>query len=127
MVIGATPSRHPLALPRTARLKQSREFARLKTGGRRIVSGCLILNWLPAAATSESRLGVVTSRKVGSAVARSRARRLLREVWRRRRSEWSAPQDMVLVARPSIAAKQFAGIDEDFRAALRRAGLTPKP
>ena len=61
------------------RISRSSDFARLKEEGRREICGTLILNWLPS---KELRLGVVTSRKVGSAVIRSRARRLLREVFR---------------------------------------------
>jgi ribonuclease P protein component len=113
-----------LRLPRAARLTQKRDFVRLKTGGRRLGNGCLILNWLPRADRQAARLGVVTSRKVGTAVVRSRARRLLREVWRRNQHGPAAGLDMVLVARPSIRGKKLAEVESDFHAALRRAGLT---
>jgi ribonuclease P protein component len=112
-----------LGLPRAARLRYGRDFARLKTRGRRLVSGCLILNWLAGEAGQARRLGVVTSRKVGTAVARSRARRLLREAYRRQQHQCPAPLDLVLVARPSIAGRALADVERDLQAALRRAGL----
>ncbi|MES1181107.1 MAG: ribonuclease P protein component [Verrucomicrobiota bacterium] len=70
-----------------------------------------------------SRLGVVTSKKIGDAPDRSRARRLLRESFRLHQHEFSQPVDLVLVARNSIAGKSFAGVEKDFLAAVKRAGL----
>ena len=110
-------------LGRTARLKQGRDFLRLKQAGRRAVSGCLIANWqqLPDGATA--RVGVVVSRKVGNAVRRSRARRLLRETFRLHQHELAQPVDLVLVARPSIAGKRLDAVEHDFLRTLRQAGL----
>jgi ribonuclease P protein component len=110
-------------LGRNARLKQGRDFLRLKQVGQRTTQGCLIANWqeLPAGATS--RVGVVVSRKVGKAVQRSRVRRLLRETFRLHRSELAQPVDLVLVARPSIADKTLADVERDFLATMRRIGL----
>ena len=112
-----------LRLGRASRLAQSRDFARVRQQGERLAQGCLIANWnrLPDGGTP--RLGVVTSKKIGGAVARSRARRLLRETFRRHQHEFAQPVELVLVARNSIAGKNFAGVERDFLAALRRAGL----
>jgi ribonuclease P protein component len=123
MPAGPTASRGVLRLTRASRLKHKRDFARLKTQGRRLVSGCLILNWQGCSGASVSRVGVVTSRRIGSAVIRSRARRLLREAWRRNRGGFGPAVDMVLVARPSIAGKKLAAVEHDFLLALRRGGL----
>jgi ribonuclease P protein component len=88
-----------------------------------VAHGCLIANWKSLPQTSQSRLGVITSRKVGNAVARSRARRLLRESFRRHQWELAAPVDLVLVARPSIAGKSFSDVEREFLSAARKAGL----
>jgi ribonuclease P protein component len=102
------------------RISRSSDFARLKEEGRREICGTLILNWLPA---KELRLGVVTSRKVGSAVIRSRARRLLREVFRQHQYEVTEPVSMVLVARKSIAEMNLETVRRDYLRALSRAKL----
>ncbi len=112
-----------LALPRKRRIKQSRDFARVKAQGRRVVSGCLIANWLPLPAGVPSRVGVVTGRRLGDAVVRSRARRLLRESFRVHQRELCQPLDLVLVARTSILRKRFCDVERDYLGALRRAGL----
>ena len=116
------PSPSPrLRLPRSARLRHRRDFLALRAEGERVVSGCVIVNVRRALAGGRSRVGVVTGRGVGSAVVRNRARRLLREAFRRHQGDWAEPVDVVLVARPSIAARSFPQVERDFLSALKRA------
>jgi ribonuclease P protein component len=98
MSAGSVPRR---TLGRTARLKQGRDFLRLKQTGHRAVQRCLIVNWQTAPPGHPARVGVVVSRKIGNAVQRSRARRLLRESFRRHRPNDSAA-GRELVARPAL-------------------------
>ncbi|MCX6895851.1 MAG: ribonuclease P protein component [Verrucomicrobia bacterium] len=120
--MAAAPSPR-LLLNRAQRLKQSREFARVRQTGKRLVHGCLIANWQPLPAGSPTRLGVVTSGKIGNAVIRSRARRLLRETFRLHQHEFNQPIDLVLVARNSIVGRAFGEVEKDFLTAARRAGI----
>ncbi len=115
-----------LLFPRSSRLKLGHEFTRAKTQGQRLACGCLIANWLPLPEGSALRLGVVTSKKLGNAVVRSRARRLLRESFRLHQNDFNRPVDLVLVARQSIVRKPFGAVEKDFLEALRRAGLAKK-
>jgi len=117
----APPKR--LRLGRSSRLTQSRDFMRVRQQGERLVLGCLIANWNKLPDGSAPKLGVVTSKKIGGAVERSRARRLLRESFRRNQHEFMQPVELVLVARNSIAGKSFAGVEKDFLAALKRVSL----
>ena len=112
-----------LRLGRAARLAQSRDFARVRQQGERLALGCLIANWHKLPAGSAPKLGVVTSKKIGDAPVRSRARRLLRESFRLHQHEFSQPVELVLVARNSIAGRTFAQVEKDFLAALKRANL----
>lgn len=117
----ASPVR--LGLGRNKRIKQGRDFARVRREGQRAVCGCLIANWQRLPVEAKPRVGVVVSRKVGNSVARSRVRRLLRESFRLHQHELAQPVDLVLVARPSIAGRAFAGVEKDFLTVLRKAGL----
>jgi ribonuclease P protein component len=117
----AQPAR--LGLGRRARIKQGRDFLRVRQGGERVVKGCLIANWLRLPLEARSRLGVVVSKKVGNSVVRSRVKRLLRESYRQHQHELTQPLDLVLVARPSIAEKDFVSVERDLMATLRQAGL----
>ncbi len=117
----APPKR--LRLGRSSRLAQNRDFARIRLRGERLALGCLIANWSKLPDGSAPKLGVVTSKKIGGAPARSRARRLLRESFRLHQHEITPPVEIVLVARNSIAGKGLADVEKDFLAALRRASL----
>lgn len=117
----APPKR--LRLGRATRLAQSRDFARIRQSGERLALGCLIANWQKLPPDAQPRLGVVTSKKIGGAVVRSRARRLLRETFRRHQHDLDQPVDLVLIARNSIAGKNFADVEKDYLAALKRGKL----
>lgn len=62
----------------------------------------------PSRASEVARVAVVASRKVGSAVARNRAKRLLREA--ARRTSWLPGVDAVLVARPACVSSTRDGV-----------------
>jgi ribonuclease P protein component len=119
----AAGSPQRLRFGRGARIKQGRDFMRVRQHGQRLVMGCLIANWQRLPAGSQSRLGVITSGKIGGAVARNRARRLLRESFRLHQHDLAQPLDLVLVARQSIAEKPFAEVEKDFLTTLRKARL----
>jgi len=110
---------------RDRRLRNSGDFARLKEQGRRLAVGCLALNWVSVPSVPDAwpgtRVGIITSRKVGNAVGRNRARRLLREAFRRHQHQFTGPHELVLVARASIAGMSYAGVERDLLEALRRA------
>lgn len=112
-----------LGWSRRARLKLGRDFRRVREGGGRLAAGCLIANWLPTPEAPRSRLGLVASSKIGGAVVRNRARRLLREAFRLHQHELAQTLDLVLVARLSIRGKSLAEVERDLLTTLRKARL----
>jgi ribonuclease P protein component len=120
-------AKRPHRLRPAQRIKRGRDFMRARAEGRRVVQGCLILNWTDSPPGRTSRVGVITSRKLGGAVVRSRARRLLREAFRLNQDALARMSDLVLIARNSIVGKDLGGVQTDFLTAARRAQLLAPP
>jgi ribonuclease P protein component len=118
---GKPEARHHLG--RAMRLKQGRDFLRIRQQGRRLACGCFIANWQALPGGSGTRLGVITSKRLGNAVARARARRLLREAFRLHQHDLAQPVDLVLVAQRGIVGLRLAAVEESFQAMLRKSGL----
>lgn len=109
-------------LARDQRLTRSSDFRAAYDGGRKAVGRYMVLYAL-ARPEGARRLGVVTGRKIGGAVQRNRARRLLREAYRRNRHRLSATADVVLVARAALLAARASEIEAELMALAERAGL----
>jgi ribonuclease P protein component len=77
-----------------------------------------------APGAGKSRAAWIAGRKVGSAVARNRARRVLREAWNALVVEVPAGYDMVIVARPDIRGAKTQDVVEELAQTLARAGVT---
>ena len=118
-----TASGQVASFPKSARIQASSDFRKHKENGERLVKGCLLANWQLLPSNSFSRLGVVTSRHLGKAVIRNRARRLMRECFRLHKKEFLSEVDLILVARKSIAKKNFFDVEKDFIALLKKCNL----
>jgi ribonuclease P protein component len=90
---------------RRNRLSRSKDFDAVYRRGRSTSSRYLVLHWFARDddAGGEPRLGLAVPRSVGSAVARNRVKRLLREAWRELLPSIPTGQDYVLAARPGLA------------------------
>jgi ribonuclease P protein component len=106
--------------PASARLRNSGEFAEVRAGGRMVQGRLLRMTALMRADQEVPvRLGVVTSRRVGPAVARSLVRRRLREIFRACRQQISPGLWLVVTAKTGAAEAGFAPMRDEW---LRLAG-----
>jgi ribonuclease P protein component len=64
-----------------------------------------------------ARLGITASRKVGSAVVRNRAKRLIREAFRTTRELWPPELDLVVIVKRSLDDAKLDGVVAEFHAA----------
>lgn len=71
----------------------------------------------PAAGQS-ARLGVTVSSRVGSAVARNRVKRLVRELFRTRCPHRDGVNDVVVIAKPGAQELTYAEVVSELEAPL---------
>lgn len=121
----------PLARPEssppkdsTARLRKSRDFGHVVRGGRRLVGELVVVH--VGEVEDEPRVGFAASRAVGGAVARNRAKRLLKEAWLavgngEGSGSWARPRWMVVSARRGIRGAKMLAVATDLEGLLERA------
>ncbi len=68
-----------------------------------------------------NRFGIVTSKKIGNAVIRNRAKRQIREAIRKNLHQMQSGYNIVVVARYNIKNIKFELIEKDFLKLLRKA------
>ena len=93
-------------MERRQRLSRSRDFDAVYRQGRSVSTRSLTLHWFAREDDPDgvSRIGLAVPRAVGTAVARNRLKRRLREAWSAIAPEEAPPgRDYVLVARPGLA------------------------
>ncbi len=89
-------------MQRRYRLSRSRDFDAVYRHGRSVSTRFLVLYWFPRDDDGEPRLGIAVPKGSGSAAARNRVKRRLREAWRARIDRVPAGRDYVLIARPTL-------------------------
>ena len=88
-------------MQKTVILNQNRDFLQLYRRGRKIVSPYMIL-YVRKNRRKYNRLGITVGKKVGCAVKRNRARRIIRQAYRETEHLLPTGIDLVIVALPAI-------------------------
>jgi ribonuclease P protein component len=109
-------------LPKSERLRRGYEFRRAYEQGRKF-TGRLVVVYVVHDPSTDRALGVVTSRKIGGAVVRNRARRLLREAYRLNKQKLKTNLQIVMIARNAINGKRLQDVDAEVRRLFGAAGL----
>lgn len=115
--------RLPGSLPREQRIAKRRDFIRAYEGGTKI-HGRFSVVFVLENSLSHPRLGITATRKFGNATARNKAKRWVREVFRREREALRLDElssDLVVNLKPAAATASFMAFREDFVRLLRKA------
>lgn len=101
------------------RIRKKKDFLILYKKGNRYRGKYFTLIHLPSD-SAFSRVGVVASRKVGSAVARNKVKRWMRELFRRNKGLLASPVDFLIVATAAMKEASWRELKEDYLFALKR-------
>ena len=112
--------------PKRERLQRGFQFRRVYEHGRRF-EGRLVVIYVLEAAPEDRAVGVVTSRRIGGAVVRNRARRLMREAYRRNKYKVKPNLQVVMVARTAITGKRYREVEAHVLSLLAAAGALIEP
>jgi ribonuclease P protein component len=110
------------SFPKSSRLRRGSEIRRVIREGRRWKSPAFIV-YAGRSDGERSRLGLIVGRRTGNAVERNRAKRILRETFRRMHREIKDGTDLVVRTGPLITARSSREIADDFRKALENTGV----
>ena len=125
--VGAeTPRRRAFLFPRSARIASRRRFEELYASDTKRV-GRYLVAWHAPSETASHRLGVTAAKRTfHDAWQRNRAKRLLRESFRRLRPSCAGgPGALVLVAKRRILEAREPAVRADLEKVCRAAGLLP--
>jgi len=106
-------------LSRAERLRRRRDFERVYKEGRRLKLPYLKLVLAPNE-LGLRRLGLSVSRRFGKAVYRNRAKRLLRELFRRHKALFPASHDVIFIPKPDLLEKRLDEVIADLKQILER-------
>jgi ribonuclease P protein component len=110
-------------MERRIRLRRESDVRRVYHEGRSWAHSLLVLVARPND-LAFSRVGVTASRRVGNAVARNRAKRLLREAARVLYHRFGTGWDVMLIARSPVLKVKEPQVERALASLLRQAGLS---
>jgi ribonuclease P protein component len=108
-------------MDRRYRLTGSADFQRVRRNGKAYAHPLVVLMSCPNG-LDLSRFGIAAGRRVGGAVARNRAKRLLREAVRPHVNRTDAGWDVVLIARPDVLTAPWSAVAEAVEQLMQRSG-----
>ena len=112
-----------LRFPKARRLTRTVEFDRVRKEGTVKRGRLLWLGVLPLSAGENTRAGVITSRRLGGAVARNRVRRRLREIYRQHQHDLAGSAWIVTIATPHAAQASYQALEHEWLRLAERASI----
>lgn len=104
-------------------LKLNKEFRRLYGRGKSFVCPMVVV-YILKNNLNYTRIGITTGKKIGGAVARNRARRLIMASWRNCFKDLKEKNlDIVFVARPRILSVKSTDVERALKDAFVKAGV----
>lgn len=103
--------------PSRFRVRKRPEFLSIQERGQRVSTPSFVLILSATTGSDSPRLGITASRRVGNAVVRSRAKRLIREAFRATRELWPKGVDLVVIVKRAPGESKLANVVAEWQAA----------
>ena len=103
-------------------INQNRDFKRIYTRGKSLVSSCLV-TYVIKNRLEETRVGITTSKKTGNAVHRNRARRVIRTAFRALQGKTESGFDVVFVSRAKTSSVKMQVVLKEMEYHLKNLGV----
>ena len=117
------PGRIRFKFPRSFRLSRACEFNLVKASGKSWTGKHLVLATLARDTDAPSRIGIVTTRRLGNAVTRNQVRRRIREIFRLNQHRIQSGFWLVTIARFSSALAPYEELERDWLRLAERASI----
>ena len=110
-------------------LRRQSDIRDVRQQGRRVDCRAFTVWWIPGPAEPAQRRAcfVASTQAVGKAILRNRAKRRMREIFRRRQELLPLSCDLLLVARSQVNTWSFAQLERVFVDACSKIAATPSP
>ena len=102
------------------RIRKRTDYLRIQEAGHRVVSPGFVFMLRRSEPSRGPRLGITASRRVGNAVERNRAKRLVREAFRTLRTTWPAGMDVVVIVRQALGNMKVGAVVAEWQSARGR-------
>jgi ribonuclease P protein component len=102
-------------------LKENKDFRRLYYRGKSDAGSCLA-TYIMKRCSGSTRIGITTSKKIGNAVNRNRARRVIRAAFRELQGSLNGSYDIVFVARTRTTVVKMQEVKAQMEQQLKRLG-----
>jgi ribonuclease P protein component len=112
-----------LSFTKARRLRRASEFERVRQEGRAYRGKTLVLGVLLGTGSGAFRAGIITSRRLGSAVVRNRVRRRLREIVRHHQGEILGGVWVVTIGRAAAARAAYRQLEDEWLRLAKRASI----
>lgn len=103
-------------------LKENRDFRRLYRTGKSRASSCLV-TYATRSREGRTRCGITAGKKIGGAVQRNRAKRVIRAAYRQLEPQIDGAYDIVFVARTKTTCVKMPDVLRQMEAHLKELGV----
>ena len=111
--------------PKSARLTETRDFAKVREQGKSIQASLIRVGLLRTEEVSPAKVGLITSKRVGGAVVRNKVRRRLRGIIKSCIAEIPSGFLVVIVAKSAAARASFEQLKAEWLLLARRLSILP--